>query len=699
MNSTTLFRFSLILLLGAIFIVIFTSYGNKKVHPGINKMIVDAFLKKNNLDETASAEFINYSFLFGTSVKGVAVIAAGTFSSVEGPAEGTVSGWIIHGGFSADEPELPASLRHFYDPTDPPGSRYLSNITDHLLLGPLQWLKTNPKMDGVDWALGKPRELAFADPSNHLFTWENGKVWMRKALMEKDNDKRNELMGRAWRALGETLHMIADNGCPAHVRDDAHPSPLWTYNYLLGDPNPYEEYMDMIRNNEPDVFEGFSKGTPNADLKSQLDTMKTARAIAHELAVYTNRNFVTNETISGKDKDGIQVMQYTNVSNPYPAPLLENMTYNKEDQTYSTASGIKQCVGDVYFSEKVGYTVSNPYVDMECVKSQAKALVPNIIAAGVDVMQLFIPKLKIELQTVGKSTIKGTIKHIPDPEYPKEIKYNGDVIIYLKDKDAEMIREKVSVIARNGFFELGGLELKEGDQAWAEIDFGGVSVASERVNPAEFKSGDEATVTGSESVKVEIFGKYVTKQSNYSEGGEIEYDNIALGSHGSIDMGNFSKAASDCPVNTQLKWNNRSFSSSYHCIKNDFPNAPGYSESFDFECSGEITPDNKCNFQITGKTFTKSEDGSVTSNFQCRLINVPFSKVENLGSATIFFYEIKGSQIKSFMPVLESITTNYTVHSKGPLTYNVSLKPLPYEDNSFIKIQFHRPNPSYWNNR
>ena len=111
-------------------------------------------------------------------------------------------------------PQVPASLRHFYDPTKPPGDRYLTEIANAVIMGSLQkYVLTNPHTDGVEWALGKPGDLS-ANVQDHYYTWERGKSWMQLALKELSKEKQDEFMAKAWCSLGETLHMITDNGCP-----------------------------------------------------------------------------------------------------------------------------------------------------------------------------------------------------------------------------------------------------------------------------------------------------------------------------------------------------------------------------------------------------------------------------------------------------------------------------------------------------
>jgi len=132
--------------------------------------------------------------------------------------------------------------------------------------------------------LGENTEMGVFE---HNYTWEIGKKYMKAALEEVNQDKRDKYMAKAWRSLGETLHMIADNGCPPHVRNDAHP---------LGNVDPYEEYFEATD------IRMFNTGKIPVSLRESFRKLKTTRKIAHELAVFTNQNFFTNETISGTDK-------------------------------------------------------------------------------------------------------------------------------------------------------------------------------------------------------------------------------------------------------------------------------------------------------------------------------------------------------------------------------------------------------------
>jgi hypothetical protein len=486
-------RFPILAITGISLIILLSGYGNKLVHPDINSLMISKFLDRNNKGDLSLPEFKKYTFFLveGLPLNGRAVVKDGLFSdmdqtaagigfgatlSSEGPAEKSPQQWIVHGGYSADVPEVPASLRHFYDPVQPPGQHYLTDIANAKIMGSLQkYVFVNPRIDGIQWALGKPGDIS-EGVQDHKYTWEHGKIWMKLALREANPSKKNEYMASAWRTLGETLHMISDNGCPPHVRNDAHPSPLFNNNTWLGNPDPYEEILDKIRLEEVDVFNTLATGSPDPFLKERFSKMKTVAQIADSLARFTNANFVSNETISGITKSGKQITQITHPEKPYSSPKLENMTYHDKDYSYSTSMGVKQCV-DHYYAGNLIPTLCDPFVDKECVKSQAGVLLPVIIEAGAQVIKLYIPKLTVEIKSADHGLVKGEIRHKTDEEYPSEIKYTGEVILSVKDAKYKEIN-RIKIPAKNGIFEQAGVNVPEGGNLTATIEFGGVSVQS-----------------------------------------------------------------------------------------------------------------------------------------------------------------------------------------------------------------------------
>ncbi|MFA5297846.1 MAG: hypothetical protein WC389_06515 [Lutibacter sp.] len=492
-------------------VFVFMSYGNVDNHPSINGFIVEAFIKRD-LAKSLTPDFKNYEFrlnkdakFYGGNLTGDYIVKSGYFNPSqlnnwkgdqlsnfelvgasstyeEKLKDATPEEWIKHGGYSADVPEVPASLRHFYDPTRSKNNRYLTDIINSAPLEIFRQLMDNPETNGIEWALGSKGMLG---TSEHTYTWEHGKQYMKGALETADLGKRNRFMAKSWRSLGETLHMIADNGCPAHVRNDGHPSiPFFLLSYF-GNPDFYEEDM-AIRKNE---INEFNTGNVSESLKSIFEKAKTTESIAHELAVFTNNNFFTTETISGTDWRGNNIKQKTHPDYEYSSPKLSSGNYEK-NYYRSSIDGLNTEVllaTDTWFFRKYPLVrKSYPFIDEECVTSQAKVLIPAIVEAGVNAMKLFIPKLRIIISEVkDDGTITGKIIHIRDKEYPEEIKYNGPITI----KELKVIPLK-TFDAENGKFS-GKIEVNEKTFASAEIEFGGIAVQSDQFEIQTKKEKDK----------------------------------------------------------------------------------------------------------------------------------------------------------------------------------------------------------------
>jgi hypothetical protein len=117
---------------------------------------------------------------------------------------------------------------------------------------------------------------------------------------------------------------------------------------------------------------------------------------------------------------------------------------------------------------------------MECVKSQARVLFPNIIEAGANVIKLYIPILTVEIKPLDKAILTGEIKHKTDEEYPTEIKYNGEVVLLIKDKNNRDV-DKIKVQATNGKFEEKGIKLAKDEKVIAQVEFGGILIVSDEI--------------------------------------------------------------------------------------------------------------------------------------------------------------------------------------------------------------------------
>lgn len=473
--------------------VLFLGYGNQKNHPTINKFIVKAFLEKNNKSNFSMKKFKLYEFkLDKVKLRGNYISKPGLFNPsevdrfhedlanwmysetiyTEDVGEKTPVDWIAHGGYSADVPEVPASFRHFYDPTRADGSRHLTDDVNSKLLNWIQNKFTNPNTDGVSWAIGKSGNFGVLE---HNYTWENGKLFVKGALEEKDAEKRKALMAKAWRSLGETLHMIADNGCPSHVRNDAHPSIPFKMMSYFGNPDTYEEMMAEFQTSNDGGLDEFQRGKVDADLALKFEKSATIRDVAHQLALFTNENFFTTETISGTDWKGNEVKPLTHPEYVYNSPKLSAATYKNNYYRRKIGNNEVLLCTDTWFFSKYPVSKTYPYLDEACVKSQATALIPAIKEAGLHAIRLFIPELSVKIISLSEDgSITGEIIHKTDKEYTKTIRYNGLVVIKTATLD-----ELGKLEARDGRFSG---KISPADNAWvhAEIEFGGVTVKSEQ---------------------------------------------------------------------------------------------------------------------------------------------------------------------------------------------------------------------------
>lgn len=495
--------------------LIFSNYGNKEVHRNINSAIIEKF--KSNLDnEVASmAKFEKYTFRSSStrSFKGKAITAGGQFNIKEELSGKNTSQWIIHGGYSADEPEVQASVRHFYNPTKPEGERYLQDHLDFIK----DWTvpltnEFNVSIDHLEWSLHH---------EEHEYNWDNGKALMENAIYYPNQDEKSSNLASAFRALGETLHMIADLGCPAHVRDDAHPVFGIGGYAITGSPDIYEEEMEGL----PNVYELFGEGNVDPNLQRTFDSAETIEEIAKTLAVFSNKNFFTNQTITGSKRLSIIHTGF----DCFTSPWLEECSYNESEFTFTkniAGAEVIMCK-DNYYSYFSGNYRDQPYFDTECVKSQAAVLIPQIMEAGAHVFRLFMPALEVEILSVDQETklVKGQVNHLTDAEYPKEIKYNGEVILY--DADSRKEVAKSTCLDGNFEFQLSNREFNkidwEKDGAFAGFWLGDFFIESDAYVASGTSEDDPEDVEGGEDY-CEIGGvKYY-----YTETGQLNLSNNNL---------------------------------------------------------------------------------------------------------------------------------------------------------------------------
>ncbi|NMB79223.1 MAG: hypothetical protein GYA23_09050 [Methanomicrobiales archaeon] len=435
------------------------AYNNLYAHPTINEYAIKEF------EETSLKydEDLKGATLDGAMANGI----AWDFPEdrrVTLPSEGLVAQkrqksmreWITDAGFSADEPEGTMGLLHFYDPTNP-SEPYLSNdlvnvYTQVLLGSPYR----NPETDAITWAIeGKDslegEELIFIQD----YSWNDGKRYLKEALAS--TDRQNENYGKAWRSLGETMHLIADMTVPAHVRNDAHP-----YN------DPYEAATgaQAIR-----YAQAFSPAALNYDAGSLRNMM-------HAIALYTNNNFVTSDTVPLPP--GISSPKYHN----YPKPDLNAMTPRDDGYIYQQINGKDLRVARTRSAlDQWWYGGGTLYqVDKRVINDQQIVLIPTAIRGATEAIDRFLPRIKPEIVSVqqnedGSFIVSGRAVWKKTTEWPDEMPIRNGVTMVWENSGK---RETLSVPKSGSFntFTYETRSLRDGDSVYLEYDLGGYVVKS-----------------------------------------------------------------------------------------------------------------------------------------------------------------------------------------------------------------------------
>lgn len=473
-----------------------------EAHPTINRLAFEHFLarlksghfkekfKNFAIDDEVkfSGETFSKAFSFESGAEKKTVNANMTFSE-----------WLARGGRDADMPEVNMGFRHFYDPVYEP--HYLTWMRRHLKkpskkkfsseeeyfksldyraddwnpnieLGTkdrkfkLQPKILRPQIDAITWAF---------EHEENQHNWNQGKL-AYKAAMENDtsafgNLTRSQMFGKAFRALGETMHLMADMAQPAHTRADSHS----VYEPIEKSVN--EELIRKIIGSRHKSAE--FKPVPEFEIENGLapsDLMK-------KLATFTNKHFFSNDTIFDYEK---WVFPRNN-KRPYPSPQLSRLKHE---------AGIYyawfETVGWVAMAKETGSPFSKVLIDNDkfgrkkphfnvmpnMAESQAKVLMPLAIYNCAELIKAFLPNLRIEFSArengPNQYRINGELIHdtSDDEEWQAsgEIRYNGPAYLqvnneYLKCeiKDGRLV-EKITT-------------LKSGDKIRLVVRAGGIIVA------------------------------------------------------------------------------------------------------------------------------------------------------------------------------------------------------------------------------
>jgi hypothetical protein len=355
----------------------------------------------------------------------------------------TMGMWIVDGGFSADEPELPMGARHFYDPVC--STRYLN--------GP--GYTGSPKMDAIEWVLGN---------NGNLYSFYRGKQYFKYAL-ESDNPGRDPFYGCAWRSVGETMHVITDLCCPAHVRNDGH-----------GISEPLEAVTDTY------TVLTYAGGKRAKLDYSSITSTHSLQKVLEDVAGWTNGHFFSGDSIGnvkgtyyypqpqttrGPDKNGICYMTYDD---------------GQERPAFSRS-----------LTSLFGLTRESFAVEGDALVAQQERIIPTAVRASEAVLDAFLPRFEVKVDSVVEKsgtniptyTVTAHITHKPTNEWPSELTIrNGAHILITNDAVGKYVDRPLSVSgggSLNRFSADVNGDILPGDQVSVYYDFGGYRIFSDPV--------------------------------------------------------------------------------------------------------------------------------------------------------------------------------------------------------------------------
>ncbi len=457
-------------------------YGPDSTHQAINQAAIelfeDLFFNDGGNDEWLKHAMFNDKACFGKDWHPTTDGPKNMPPRIENTRKKPLRDWIINGGFSADQPEWPMALLHFYDPTASPGQSHLQGTPIAMEIIRMVSGGTtmeNPQCSAVDWTFNIQKTTDLSNTHLDLFDqqygWEHAKGYFREAL--KSEDPENSYYGQVWRTLGEAMHMVADMTVPAHVRNDGHAA-------ALGDPDPYE-YNTYGR----DVL-NFKDKASYANLDYfRLDAKKMMMAVA----AYTNRNFFSKDTIPGN----------LNREGTHPDPDINSMATNADGYLLYTTSDGKEVLAAapnsmswwLLWQQKDS---DNPYtIDIIVVKDQQSILIPTAVRAAAGILYAFLPRFEISMDVRKSESYSGyyrvrgeaILKNTNNPQWPQDLVINNGAYIVVKSQGGErrINVEKRYGQALNSFVEEVAAE--GGNELWVEYDFGGYVVRSDSITLEE----------------------------------------------------------------------------------------------------------------------------------------------------------------------------------------------------------------------
>ncbi|MBU1109421.1 MAG: hypothetical protein KKB51_22260 [Candidatus Riflebacteria bacterium] len=474
-----------------------------EAHPTINALAFEHFVARYKagdfIDKFKGVQLDNQikfaGLTYSKAVKLEISTNAKTINSV-----GVFSQWLQQGGHDADVPQLKMGFRHFYDPVYEP--HYLTWLRRKLITPDKDnfnneqelfesynyrvddWnpnlefgtVERNirllpkifrPEIDAITWGMTH-------EENEH--SWLNGKLAYKAAMENNKADfgelNRSQMFGKAFRALGETMHLMADMTQPAHTRADSH--------------SAYEPIEGAV--DKKMIVKVMGDSHKNANFKPvpefEIEDGLSPADLMAKVAAFTNTNFFSNDTIFDYEKWIFPRLK----KRPYPSPQLSKLRheagiYYANFETVGwvplakeTGSLFSKVLND---SDKFGRTNPKFNVMPYFAEKQAQVLIPLAVYNCAELIRAFLPHFSMQAslsKLSGNSyQLSGAlIHHADDPEWQDigAIKYNGEGYIRVNSQwiRCEFVDGQMNPVK---------LELKSGDSVKLVVRNGAVIVNSE----------------------------------------------------------------------------------------------------------------------------------------------------------------------------------------------------------------------------
>ena len=555
-------RISLKIMLPAVAILGIASgvhaYGNKGPHQKINELALKSWIRdvqKNPYGPPKGEEYLlRYDLTSVVQITGESVVRSGNLYNSGVPAldmkvgdkDLTFGLWIQEGGYTADEPEFFSALRHFYDPTKSNGQYYLTDHVSQFVADFIGLAIDDPLMDAKTWAITGPASRGY---DANGYSWTAGIGYMRKAFADKTKDK-DRIFAQAWRACGETMHLLADMTVPAHVRNDAHPfdAPAGGWRF-----DPYEKFMQVTQ------IEQCAATGLDQNFLEQIKGNSDPGALFDLIAGFTNKNFFSSDTIAGTTSDGHTVTNQNGMPE-FKSPRLDPKMFDPEFLNYTTTVLGKQVIqthglwtdnswGN-WIRNKIGGAMGkNNGMDtpLEAALTQGNVLIPVAVASNARLLDLFLPRVEVTIDNIEQINIEnpkpddvtckieGKVVHHPTGAYAGQpaMQFSAGpdtwIMLYVNGVPQASNSKKYKIEIKDGVVtgDLSKLGLGNGDKVALQVGLGGLMVKSDDYAiEAETKGYWELVevVQGDEGPKCKIDGNSGSLDLNYTDDTRPEYN-------------------------------------------------------------------------------------------------------------------------------------------------------------------------------